>query len=213
MPADRIHLVRHGEVENPKGVLYGRLPNFALSNLGHQMAQLAADDLASLNRPITALFSSPLQRTRESARPIQQKFGLTPIVDERLIEPFNVFEGMRLSAGQILLRPHLLFHFRRPSAPSWGEPYEQIVSRMLDVINEAFDSVESGDVVLVTHQLPIWMVHSRLNGLKLPHNPSRRRCALSSITSIERNGEKLVEVEYRDPAAKLRALAKDEGAV
>lgn len=213
MPADRVHLVRHGEVFNPRGVLYGRLPNFALSERGQQMAQLAAEEVNSQQRPVKALFVSPLQRTRESAKPFEKTFGLTPLVDERLIEPFNVFEGMRVSLGQILIRPHLLFHFRKPSAPSWGEPYEQIVARMRAVVAEAFDSVASGDVVLVSHQLPIWMLHSSVAGIKLPHNPSKRRCSLSSITSFEMQNGKLVEVSYLEPAKKLLEHATDEGAV
>ena len=67
MPAEQIHLVRHGEVFNPQGVLYGRLPGYGLSSLGHEMAQLAADDLAGRGRAVGALISSPLQRTQQSA--------------------------------------------------------------------------------------------------------------------------------------------------
>jgi len=213
MVADRIHLVRHGEVHNPKGVLYGRLPNFGLSQLGHEMAAKAAGELQELGRPISALYSSPLQRTRESAKPISQAFGLTAIIDERLIEPHNIFEGRVIRGGKILLKPHLWFHLRNPSQPSWGEPYRQIVERMRAAIIDAANSVAGGDVVLVSHQLPIWMIHSLAVGAKLPHNPTQRRCALSSITSFELDGDRLVEVDYRDPSAELRERAKDVGAV
>ena len=41
-----VHLLRHGEVYNPEGVLYGRLPGYVLSDLGHEMAQRAAAALA-----------------------------------------------------------------------------------------------------------------------------------------------------------------------
>ena len=67
MPADLVHLVRHGEVDNPDRVLYGRLDGFGLSELGHRMADAAAASLDG--RPITALVASPLQRTQESAAP------------------------------------------------------------------------------------------------------------------------------------------------
>lgn len=213
MVADRIHLVRHGEVHNPQGVLYGRLPNFGLSDLGHKMAAEAANELQKSGRKMGALYCSPLQRTRESANPVAKAFGLTAIIDDRFIEPHNIFEGKVISGGRILLKPHLWFHLRNPSQPSWGEPYEQIVSRMREGILEAASQVTGGDLVIVSHQLPIWMVHSLAQGIKLPHNPTQRRCALSSITSFEiKNGE-LVEVEYRDPAADLRKAAKDVGAV
>lgn len=213
MPADRIHLVRHAEVFNPDGILYGRLENFRITDRGVQMAKLAAEDVASLDRKISALFVSPLQRARESAKPFQEKFGLLPIVDERLIEPFNIFEGRNIKGGRLLVRPNLWFHLRNPRTPSWGEPFSSIATRMSAAMNDAFDSVASGDVVLVTHQLPIWIAHSIAVGKPLAHNPANRRCSLSSITSFERQNQKFVEVDYREPAKALLADAIDEGAV
>ena len=91
-----MHLVRHGEVFNPDGILYGRLSGFGLSKLGHRMAQAAADELAARERPMSALRVSPLQRTRESAAPIAEAFGLDPVIDDRIIEPTNRFEGTKM---------------------------------------------------------------------------------------------------------------------
>lgn len=213
MAADRIHLVRHGEVHNPNGVLYGRLPNFGLSNLGHEMAKRAADEVAAMNRPIRALFVSPLQRTRESARPFSKVFGLDPVVDERFIEPTNRFEGMVLNLKTVLTNPSVWPSLINPWQPSWGEPYEQIVARMFAGMNDAYDALPGGDIVVVSHQLPIWMVHSRVAGKRLPHLVSSRRCSLSSITSFEKRDGQWVEVSYLDPSADLRSRAKDVGAV
>jgi broad specificity phosphatase PhoE len=78
-------------------------------------------------------------------------------------------------------------------------------------MDHAWNSVPDGDVVLVSHQLPIEMVHRKLSGKKLPHNPRKRRTALSSVTSFERNGNDWVEVDYKDPGAGLSAI--DKGAV
>jgi len=213
MVADRIHLVRHGEVHNPEGVLYGRLPNFGLSQLGHKMALAAAEEIKTEGRRIVRLYCSPLQRTRESARPFTKIFGLEAISDERFLEPTNVFEGKVLSPGRLLVQPHRWFHFRNPSRPSWGEPYANVVARMTEGILEAAHAVESGDIVIVSHQLPIWMMHSAVTGRKLPHNPTQRRCTLSSITSLEIQDGKLVEVAYREPAKGLTKSAIDVGAV
>ncbi len=211
MPADRLHLVRHGEVHNPGGVLYGRLPHFHLSERGVDMAKTAAEALEQMNRPITKLVSSPLLRTQQSAEPIADLFGLDVVTDQRLIEPYNVFEGRKLSARHIAVRPHLYLHLRNPSTPSWGESYESIVRRMFDAMDEISAEVSSGDAVLVSHQLPIWMVHRKLSGVRLAHSPKQRRCALSSITSFEKVNGDWVEIDYLDPAAKF--TAKDRGAV
>ncbi len=214
MPASRIHLVRHGEVHNPDGVLYGRLPQFALSDRGHEMALAAANELQKSGAKIAKIFISPLLRTRESAQPIQNAFKLDVTVDDRLIEPYNFFEGKKVTATSVLLRPHLWLHLRNPNEPSWGEPYRAIVERMMLALNEIADSSAGEEVAVVSHQLPIWMVHQHLAGHKLAHNPKNRRCALSSITTVERdeNGN-WREVSYTEVATKHASAAVDRGAV
>ena len=216
MPASLIHLVRHGEVFNPDHVLYGRIPGFGLSELGHKMAAAAAD--SKVGRPITRLYASPLQRTQESAAPWSKNFGLEIITDVRLIEPWNDFEGTPGFGAKALVNPRVWAKLRNPFKPSWGEPYADIAARMLAVIEDAWSSTESGEVVLVSHQLPIWMVHRALTGDRLFHDPRKRRCALSSITTLARattaaTGVGFIEVDYQDPAAALQASAIDLGAV
>ncbi|MGB4778491.1 histidine phosphatase family protein [Microbacterium sp.] len=209
MPADRLHLVRHGEVFNPQRVLYGRLPHFRLSDDGRAMAQKAADHVASLDRSVTALYASPLRRTRESAEPFTAAFGLEPVIDERVIEPTNVFEGKRMKRA--VLNPMNWRYLLHPSVPSWGEPYVQIVARMDAAMRDAWDAAASGDVVIVSHQLPIWVTHLAVAGEPLKHDPRARRCALSSITSFERDGDRWREVAYAEPASTAGAV--DVGAV
>jgi broad specificity phosphatase PhoE len=214
VPAEQIHLVRHGEVFNPQGVLYGRLPGFGLSDLGRRMADAAAADLQSHRRPVSAIVSSPLQRTQQSAEPVAERFGLEVRLDDRIIEPTNRFEGKRMTGRESALRDVRNWaYLANPWEPSWGEPFRSIADRMIQAMTDAADSVDSGDVVMVSHQLPIWMVHRRVAGKSLSHDPRRRRCALSSITTFERRGSRFVEVSYRDPASGLSAQATDVGAV
>ncbi|MGF3054771.1 histidine phosphatase family protein [Microbacterium sp. YY-03] len=209
MPADRIHLVRHGEVFNPEGVLYGRLPGYRLSDSGREMAHAATDYLVADGRNVTRLICSPLQRTQESAEPWALAYGLTPVIDERVIEPTNVFEGTRMRTA--LRNPLNWRHLRRPSLPSWGEPFASMASRMLAAMDDAWESVDGGDVVIVSHQAPIWVAHLAVAGEKLAHDPRSRRCALSSVTSFERHGTTWREVAYAEPAPTDSAV--DVGAV
>lgn len=195
----RLHLVRHGEVDNPARILYGRLPGYHLSEWGRRMAQSAADHVASLGRPVTALRSSPLERARESAEPFADAFGLASVIDDRIIEPTNVFEGRRMSRA--LRNPANWLHLRNPDIPSWGEPYASIAERMLVAMDDIWDTAASGDVVLVSHQAPIWITHLAVAGRRLRHDPRTRRCALSSVTSFERDGDGWREVAYAEPAA------------
>lgn len=198
MPA-RLHFVRHGEVFNPKGLLYERLEGFPLSERGHGMAKAAATELKKLGRPIGQLFVSPLERTQQSAAPIAQSFGLTPQIEERIIEPWNKLRGYPMGAKGLLSNPALAVYLYNPLQPSWGEPYEEIAQRMTDAALSAWDVAGGSDVVLVSHQLPIWMTYLSASGLRLPHNPRNRRCSLSSITSFEVENGKLIPVDYREP--------------
>jgi broad specificity phosphatase PhoE len=210
--ATKIHLVRHGEVFNPDGVLYGRLPGFHLSELGKKMAAAAATELAG--HPITALFASPLLRAQESAQPWADRFHLPIQTDERLIEPTNKFEGGTYEFGpSVLLHPRIWPWVANPLRPSWGEPYKQVVSRMFAAIDDAWVSVDDGEVVMVSHQMPIVMVQRAVAGKRPFHDPRQRRCHLSSITTLERRGDAWVEVAYEDPAADLLAQSIDLGAV
>jgi broad specificity phosphatase PhoE len=226
--ASQVHLVRHGEVRNPEGILYGRIPGFHLSELGRTMAQAAADDLSRRNRRIAAVIASPLQRTQESAAPIASAFALPVETDARLIEPTNHFEGevMAKALRNPLNWPWLV----NPLRPSWGEPYRSMEERMLAALHAAFDRAERAashedtaadpaaqhlpvDVVLVSHQLPIWVAHLSVVGGRFMHDPRERRCSLSSITTFERRDGKVVEVAYADPASDLAADSTDVGAV
>ena len=66
-----VHLLRHGEVDNPHGIIYGRLPGYHLSANGQAMAAAAADYFSE--RAVVALFSSPLERAQETARPVAER--------------------------------------------------------------------------------------------------------------------------------------------
>lgn len=214
MPASLLHLVRHGEVHNPDGVLYGRLPGFHLSTLGEQMAAAAAAALKTGGNNVTALVASPLQRAQESAQPIASAFGLDIRTDERIIEPTNKFEGRTFEFGpQVILRPQTWPWVTNPFRPSWGEAYRSIADRMFAALEQAWSTTESGEVALVSHQLPIVTITRSLAGRRLWHDPRKRRCSLSSITSFERRGDTFVEVDYREPALELLDRAVDLGAV
>lgn len=216
MSADLVRLVRHGEVHNPAGVLYGRLPEFHLSDRGREMARLAAESLAG--HDVRRVVASPLTRTRESAAPWLDMFGDRMAqgreleIDDRLIEPANVFEGVDIRRA-LRANPLLVRHLRNPWRPSWGEPFASVAARMMAAVRDAHASVAGGEVVLVSHQLPICMVARTAQGRPLASDPRARRCSLSSITTLAFRGGAVLEADYREPAAALLAHAVDRGAV
>ncbi|MEU2156789.1 histidine phosphatase family protein [Streptomyces sp. NPDC019396] len=197
-----VHLMRHGEVHNPDGVLYGRKPGYHLSDLGRRMADRVAEHLA--DRDITYVVASPLERAQETAAPVAKSHGLTLDTDERLIEAANVFEGKTFGVGDGALRkPGNWKHLTNPFRPSWGEPYLEQVDRMMAALESARDAARGHEAVLVSHQLPIWTVRSHVERRRLWHDPRRRQCTLASLTSFTFHGDAIVSVGYSEPARDL----------
>jgi broad specificity phosphatase PhoE len=193
-----VHVMRHGEVDNPDGILYGRLPGFQLSGRGVEQAKMVAEFLA--DRDITYVAASPLQRAQETASPIASQFRVTIATDEGLIEAANRFEGMRVSVGDGALRSPL--HWPKlwnPVRPSWGEPYLRIARRMLGAVYRARASASGSEAVCVSHQLPIWTLRRFLEAKPLWHDPRRRQCALASVTSFVFDDDELVRIAYVEP--------------
>ena len=208
-----VHVCRHGQVHNPDGILYGRQPGYGLSDLGRRMAERLGEHFADV--PLTHLRVSPLQRARETLAPIAARHpDLEIVVDDRFIEAANHFEGKKFgTSNSVLLRPSSWWYFRNPLRPSWGEPYRSIATRVREAMNDAWDADREGDIVMVSHQAVVWAAHRDVNGEPLFHNPAKRRCELSSITSFERRGGRWFEGDYRTPAAGLMQGSVDVGAV
>jgi broad specificity phosphatase PhoE len=197
-----VHLLRHGEVDNPSGILYGRLPGYHLSDIGKKMAERIAHTLKG--RDITYLVSSPLERAQESAQPTADELGLEIVTDPRVIEADNVFQGMKFGVGDGSLRkPSAWKHLYNPFKPSWGEPYKEVVLRMLAAMHDARATAAGHEALIVSHQLPIWIVRSFIEGRRLVHDPRRRQCSLSSLTTFTYRDDKVVTVAYSEPAADL----------
>lgn len=197
-----VHVVRHGEVDNPGRVLYGRLPGYLLSPLGEQMAQRVADHLSG--RDIVHLVASPLERAQQTAAPIGVALDLPVGSDDRLLEAGNSFEGSTVGADpRQLLRWEHVRRLRNPLKPSWGEPYREIATRMLAAVEEARRTARGHEAVLVSHQLPIETLRRQVEGRRLWHNPRQRQCTLASVTTLTYEGDDPVALSYAEPAADL----------
>ncbi|MBN1171504.1 MAG: histidine phosphatase family protein [Micromonosporaceae bacterium] len=204
-----VHVLRHGEVDNPDKILYGRMPGYYLSELGIQMAKAAAEALAE--RDITYIVSSPLERAQQTAEPIAAQFGLPIATDDRLLEATNLFEGKKFAAGEGVLRhPRYWWWLRNFFRPSWGEPYKEVGARMLAALLAAREAAEGHEAVVISHQLPIETLRRCVRKETLWHDPRRRQCSLASLTSFGFAGVEITNIGYSEPAAHL--VARSPGA-
>lgn len=197
-----VHLLRHGQVDNPTGVLYERLPGYHLSPIGRQMAERLAEYTADFD--LTHLRVSPLERARETMAPVAARHGLEPVIDERVIEAGNSLAG-RVFTGKLtqLMQPAVLRRLYNPLRPSWGEAYKNIVPRMRAAIADAAAAADGHEALIVSHQLPIWMARLDAEGRSLVHDPRKRQCSLASLTSFTVIDGRVARVDYAEPAIDL----------
>ncbi|HLS25903.1 MAG TPA: histidine phosphatase family protein [Beutenbergiaceae bacterium] len=204
MPRTLVHLLRHGEVHNPAGVLYGRTPGYYLSTRGERMADRIAQVFRDRDADVAHVVASPLLRAQQTAAPLAEAYQLPIHTDARVIEARNRFEGLALSSnpGQLLNPVHWPFLIN-PFRPSWGEPYTSQVKRMFAAIRDAKAAAPGREAVITAHQLPIWLTRLELEGRPKFHDPRNRECALASLTTLTFDGSTLVDLHYTEPAADL----------
>jgi broad specificity phosphatase PhoE len=175
------------------------------------MAELAADALK--DRDVTVLRTSPLERAVQTAEPFAKAYGLDPEPDDRLVESASHFEGRTVDGWRSFARLDALKHLRNPFEPSWGEPYAHTAARMLRAATAARDAAAGHEAVLVSHQLPIYVLRRFVEGRRLWHRPDRRQCGLASVTTLTWYGARLASVTYAEPAGALSGTPSTPGAL
>ncbi|MBM6695708.1 histidine phosphatase family protein [Bifidobacterium pullorum subsp. saeculare] len=219
MQATTIHFVRHGEVHNPDHILYERLPGFHLSDRGRRMAEATARYLAASPQTNTAaaVYSSPLDRTRETAQAIltalnetrmaRNEEPLELVTDQRIIEAGNNFRGTRIGHGEgALWRNGNWKLVTNLWKPSWGESYRQIAARVSAFAQEKVGEHAGQQIIVVSHESPIWSYRHLLETGHPEHNMLLRHTALASVTSITYDSQtgNVMSITYVDPAAGVK---------
>ena len=187
----RVHLVRHGEVHNPRSVMYGRLPRFRLSAHGVRQAEEAAAHLAS--RQLALILCSPMLRARTTARELQrgqarahrQPQGPPLRQEAALLEVHTPHDGKPLStfAG----RWHTLYD----DVPEGYETFEAVASRLRSLLARlAADFGEDAEVACVTHGDVVFSARLLAEGLPTTLASKKREDArlypaTASIVSLD----------------------------
>jgi probable phosphomutase (TIGR03848 family) len=148
-------LVRHGQTPTTGKVLPGRAPGLHLADTGTAQAQAAADRIAALTR-VDAIYTSPLERARETAAPIGTAKGLKVHVDKGLLEcDFGDWTGSELK--KLMKLPEWNTVQRAPSTFRFpgGESFTEMQGRMVGALDRLRTAHEGGVVVCVSHADPI----------------------------------------------------------
>ncbi len=200
----RVHLVRHGEVDNPGGIVYGALPGFGLSARGRAQAQAAGRYLGEVVRAPVRLVSGPLQRAQETAGIVQAALAALAapevLVEDGLTEAGALREGLPRRFAPLSYVRRLL----DAEARARMESPRRVLERMRATVQALATRAPGADIVVVSHQFPIWMAtvafeREHVLARRLPALFVRRRCDPASVTTLSwRDGT--VDVKYWAPA-------------
>ena len=182
--ADLVHLVRHGEVHNPREVVYASLPGFHLSRRGRRQTREAGRYLA--DRPLGSVWSSPLQRARETATnlaaPHHLEVNVLPELGEwKLLDRWAGHPWDRITE---LFPGEMEAYLSHPQNLSFAtESLVQLAERMAKAVVEAAGTTADGEVVVVGHQDPIQAVRLALTGRPLDRlfRDKPRHCSVITL--------------------------------
>ncbi|MEI8127546.1 MAG: histidine phosphatase family protein [Actinomycetota bacterium] len=161
-------LVRHGRTASTGKILPGRAPGLHLSATGQREASVAAQRIAALSKSPAALYVSPLERTRETARPIAAALGLRPRLTKGLLEcDFGDWTGRTLSSLRRLPEWRAVQNspstFRFPN----GESFTEMQLRMWTTLEKIVLAHPNEMVVVVSHADPIKAAVTYAQGVPL----------------------------------------------
>ena len=178
-----IHLVRHGEVDNPRRLIYADLPGFGLSERGRAQAAAAAEHLADLGA--TAVFASPLDRAQETASAIAARTGVAATTREDLTEWYGArrWKGVTWEDLPREFPGELEAYVDHPTdLPFVEESISALADRMAAAVREILAAHPDGAVV-VSHQDPIQAARLLLVGKPLAtlHTDRPDHCAVLTL--------------------------------
>lgn len=154
-PPTTILLVRHGQTPTTGKLLPGRARGLHLADAGRQQAERAAERIAELPK-VDAVYTSPLERARETAAPIGRVTGQKPQIDRGLLEcDFGEWTGASLR--RLARKQEWVTVQRAPSTFRFpgGESFVEMQLRIVTALERLRDRHPGGTIVCVSHADPI----------------------------------------------------------
>jgi probable phosphomutase (TIGR03848 family) len=160
--------VRHGLTPTTGKVLPGRAPGLHLSDKGRRQAERAAERIATLTPAPTAIYASPMERTRETAAPIARALGLRVRTNAGLLDcAVGEWEGKSLKT--LAKKPEWRRVYTWPSGFRFpgGESLAEMQQRVLATVLSLVEAHPGERIVVVSHADPILLLLSSVAGVPL----------------------------------------------
>ncbi len=193
-----LHLVRHCDVHNPDGVLYGHLPGFRLSEKGVRQAHALGEWFAG--RPVRQIYSSPLERAQQTAHIIASYLDGVPVVTTpELVEArFGLYlQGVK-PKDVPWRRPLWFLHMLWPGVLPNDESVADMAARVRAPLSRLLRDHPGQEGICVSHGDPIqafWVEAERRHAYAL----HRLQCAKGGMLTLDYEDDRLVGKTYRPP--------------
>ncbi len=195
------YLARHCDVENPRGVIYGHLPGYPLSERGREQAVRLGDFLG--RRGVAAIYTSPLERAVQTTQIIRERMGgAVPFFRAPgLIEAEFGRYLQGIPYAQIpWRRPRWLAHMIWPGLLPGDESVASMYRRVEAVVQQGLREQGGQPFVLISHGDPIqayWAAADR----RPPWALHRLQCAKGGLLELSLRDGKLIGKPYLSPEA------------
>ena len=198
LPITTLHLVRHCDVHNPDGVIYGHLPGFRLSDKGVRQAHALGRWFAG--RPVRQIISSPLERAQQTAHIIASYLdGVAVATTPELVEARFGLHLQGVKPRDIpWRRPLWWVHMAWPGLLPGDESVADMAARVRAPLSRLLRDWPGEEGICVSHGDPIqafWVDSERRHAYQL----HRLQCAKGGVLTLRYEGERLVDLAYRKP--------------
>lgn len=197
----RVFLCRHAHPDNPGRVFYGHLPGFGLSALGVRQALGLGDFLRRY--PVERVYTSPLQRARETASLAVSRLGRdvpVEVRDELVEASFGKYLQGVPQGLALVRRPLFWVHLVRPGALSIDETVPEMARRVDGVCVEAVRASRGRAAIVVSHADPIKALWNEYLG-RAPWQFHFLDLAKGGFLELVYEGDDLVTIHPHKPMA------------
>ena len=199
-PRTRLFLVRHCDVDNPRGVLYGHLDGFPLSQRGLRQAEALGRFFAGT--PVRRIYTSPLERATQTAEIIAAHLdGVSVHRCDSLLEARFGRYIQGVPPRQVPLRRPLWFvHMVWPGLLPNDESVPAMAARVRRPLERLLEEEPDRGGICVSHGDPIQAFWVASDG-RPPYALHRLQCAKGGMLQLDYAGKQLEVITYRSPAS------------
>lgn len=160
----KVYLTRHGEVENPNGINYGRQPGWHLSKEGESQISNVSQKIKDKGLRICSIVASPLERAQETANILSQALGITVVADPRLTE----WDTGKWIGGTMQDFYENSGYYSKEMVTEGMEPLDDLANRVIFAIQDAILNCEAEGVIICSHREPMAAAITKLQNLPWP---------------------------------------------